>query len=204
MAALCIVNDVFPEQSMKPIASLPMNSNINRPEIEDSKPRLVGTALTTLVAISSLATIISAAIRCKHGANYLVGLSPMMFTLPLVSGASFFAYYIFRRTHVQKRLINYCLLTAISVALAMFACDFYASKEQAIDAGNPRVTDNATLVSYGIFTRRFELSFKGERAKTVTVTRTIAKFISALPFTDAHYADKFTFDAFNAFGWEEQ
>jgi len=172
------------------------------------KSRLVGTALTTLVIISSLLTILCAAIRCKHGANYLAGLPVYIFVLPLVLAAAFFAHYFLTNKTGQNRLNSQCLTIAVSVVLVVLLCDFYSSKEQAIDTGNPHSTDNAKLISYGLFTRRFELQFNGQATETVTVKRTIGKFIGSLPFTatwpKSSYSttDKFTFNAFNIFGWE--
>lgn len=190
-----------------------MHSNMNTTAIEQTnttaaKPRLVGTALTTLVVISSLLTILCAAIRCKHGANHLAGLPVYVFALPLVLAVAFFVRYFLASQTGQSRLNSQCLTVAVSVVLVVLFCDFYSSKEQAIDAGNPHTTDNAKLVSYGLFTRKFGLLYNGQTTETVTVKRTIGKFIGSLPFTaswpKSSYSttDKFTFNAFNIFGWE--
>lgn len=181
---------------------------MNTPTTENPKPRLVGTALTTLVIISSLLTIVCAAIRCKHGANHLVGLPVYVFLLPLVLAVAFFIHYFIANKTGQSRLNCQCLTVAVSVVLVVLSCDFYSSKEQAIDSGNPHSTDNAKLVSYGLFTRKFALQHNGQTTETVTVKRTSGKFIGSLPFTatwpKSSYSstDKFTFNAFNIFGWE--
>jgi hypothetical protein len=182
-----------------------------------NKPRILGTALVTLIILTSpVPLLIAAGQVMSYSSSYIPGLSPFIFAWPFVLGVAFFAYYFTRDSKFRRSLQNHCITATVSLLLVVMVFDYFNSKEQAKLAGNTNAyenrdsVDNAKVVSYGPFTRTFALSFKGRVTKTVVVKRSFGKFKGSLPFTaswpESSYSstDKFSFNALNIFAWELQ
>jgi len=169
-----------------------------------NKPRILGTALVTLIILTSPVPLLIAAGQVSaYSSKYIPGLSPFIFAWPFVLGLAFFAYYFTRNSKFRMSLQNHCVTVTVSLLLVVMVFDYFNSKEQAKGYGD---CEDAKLVSYGLLTRTFELSFDGRAAKTVVVKRTFEKFKAGFPSdaTVTHYESKFSYNALNIFAWERQ